>query len=248
MQNRFSLALLFITFLINYTSFAQEQDTIKNNFPPLSEITIDKCNVIYINGYKYLQRDFTKTLDSFYHADPGDTSEEAIEHRRKLESYAKPNPSVETLKIYFSDAAKEFQVPIYLLEAIGQVESNWTQAVGPTIDQGWGIMHLVQNTDCHTLDEAAALLKVSQQVLKDDAKQNIRGAAALLAKYAGSKRKNFSAYEEWAPALKKISGLSSDYTQTLSLKAYLNVLYKGCDSLTLWGERVKINPQPKKNK
>ncbi|MCI5191355.1 MAG: hypothetical protein D3905_16555 [Candidatus Electrothrix sp. AS4_5] len=58
-----------------------------------------------------------------------------------VEFLSRPHPSVATIKRYFMEASEEFGVPVELLEAIGQVESNWTQ-YGPTIDQGWGIMHL----------------------------------------------------------------------------------------------------------
>jgi len=70
------------------------------------------------------------------------------------------------------------------LKVIGKIENNWTQVV-PSIDRGWGIMHLVENDYCNTLLEASDLIGISKQILKDDQFQNIRGAAALLAKYAG---------------------------------------------------------------
>ncbi|HOW89554.1 MAG TPA: peptidoglycan recognition family protein, partial [Elusimicrobiales bacterium] len=56
--------------------------------------------------------------------------------------------------------------------------------IGPSIDRGWGIMHLVDNDYCQTLSEASSLLGLDPQVLKDDPRQNIRGAAVLLAAYA----------------------------------------------------------------
>ncbi len=91
----------------------------------------------------------------------------------------------EVTRRMFKDAADEFRVPQALLEAIGYLENNWIQ-IGPSIDKGWGIMHLVDNDYSHTLIEAARLLGLDPQVLKDDPGQNIRGAAALLASYAGT--------------------------------------------------------------
>jgi N-acetyl-anhydromuramyl-L-alanine amidase AmpD len=91
--------------------------------------------------------------------------------------------SVDATRQMFQDAAGEFHVPQVLLEAIGYLENNWIQ-IGPSIDRGWGVMHLVDNDYSRTLNEAAELLKVDPQVLKDDPRQNIRGAAALLAVYA----------------------------------------------------------------
>lgn len=46
---------------------------------------------------------------------------------------AERNPA--TIKGMMEKAAKEFKVPVELLMAIGQVETNWTQ-IGPSIDRG----------------------------------------------------------------------------------------------------------------
>lgn len=157
---------------------------------------------------------------------------------------SKPHPSIGTIRRYFKEVSDEFNVPVGILHAIGQIENNWTQ-IGPSIDQGWGIMHLVDNHYCNTLLEAAQILNISPQVLKDDAYQNIRGAAALLAKYAGENRTEFSSYEEWYPAMKKFSGLINDQIQSIQLEEYTRVLYKGSTSITLWGEEIVLHPQPK---
>src|SRR6266851_5172547 len=84
------------------------------------------------------------------------------------------HPTVATLNSYFDDAANEFQVPAPLLEAVAQYVTNWTQ-VGPSPIGGWGVMGLVQNDSVNTLTDAAALLGVDEQTIKDDARQNIRG-------------------------------------------------------------------------
>ncbi len=155
----------------------------------------------------------------------------------------KPHPSVETVQHFFTKAAQEFGVPVEILQAIGQVENNWTQ-MGPSIDQGWGIMHLVQNDYADTLTEAANLLGVSQPVLKDDAFQNIRGAAALLAKYAGPQRSNFTKLEDWFEAVKQFSGLINDELRDMQARRYYNVIKTGVVSNTLWGETIRLDPHP----
>lgn len=131
-------------------------------------------------------------------------------HSHHLWAYylSKPHPAVATVNQYFEDAAAEFEVPVEILKTIGQIENNWTQ-MGPSIDQGWGIMHLVQNNYCNTLHEAAELLRLSDQILKDDARQNIRGAAALLRHYFNRQQPALPAVlpEHWYPAVKKFSGL-----------------------------------------
>jgi len=167
-------------------------------------------------------------------------AQDAIMWKKYLNS---PHPSVATVKSYFEEAALEFKVPAELLEAIGYVENNWTQ-IGPTIDRGWGIMHLVSNGTCTTLEEASALLKLDPQILKDNAKENIRGAAALLARYAGEERRFFNKYEDWYIALQAVSGLYGEEFRKDQAYRYLNTLKSGVYSHTNWDESFSIEAKP----
>jgi len=104
-------------------------------------------------------------------------------------------------------AAREFGVPVRLLLAISYNQTRWErQGDAPSVDGGYGLMDLTARTfpavdgrgdparpaprnvtlarTHYTLDEAAQLLHVSAMTLKTDERQNIRGAAALLARYA----------------------------------------------------------------
>ena len=154
------------------------------------------------------------------------------------------HPSVSTLEKYFLIAANEFNVPVHLLHTIAMVENNWTH-LGPSIDRGWGMMHLVENNYVNTLQEASELLGISKDQLKENPFQNIRACAALLSKYAGSQSQNFNNYEQWYPALKKYSALIDPSTRQLQLEAYLKVLYEGKTSETIWGEKIILKPQKK---
>ncbi len=198
-----------------------------------------KTDTVYINGELFLQRDVSAELK---------TVEEHIDkdvqpHSHQLWAYylSKPHPAVATVNNYFEDAAAEFDIPVDILKTIGQIENNWTQ-MGPSIDQGWGIMHLVQNDYCNTLHEAARLLKISDQTLKDDARQNIRGAAALLRHYFNEQQPALPADlpEHWYPAVKKFSGLISDELRTIQADRYYSVLKDGAHSTTLWNEEVVL--------
>jgi N-acetyl-anhydromuramyl-L-alanine amidase AmpD len=103
----------------------------------------------------------------------------------------------------FTVAAKQFQVPVNLLLAVGYNESRWEpHSSSPSADGGYGIMDLtapsftavngrdgkVQQIDLarthHTLADAARLLHVTQAALKTTTALNVRGAAADLARYA----------------------------------------------------------------
>jgi len=80
-----------------------------------------------------------------------------------------------------SAASAEFGVPEELLIAMGYVNTCWETYDYPSIDGGWGVMHLVQNESQDTLGEASGLTGVSTEQLKTDRAQNLRGGAALLA-------------------------------------------------------------------
>ncbi|HLP21871.1 MAG TPA: N-acetylmuramoyl-L-alanine amidase, partial [Chitinophagales bacterium] len=203
-----------------------------------------KCDSVFINGELHLQRDVSHELRIVEsHID-----KDVQPHSHELWAYylSKPHPSVSVVDKYFNDAALEFNVPVALLKTIGQIENNWTQT-GPSIDQGWGIMHLVQNDYCNTLGEAAQLLGVSEQVLKDDARQNIRGAAALLQSYYNALQPvvKKDGLETWYPAVKKFTGLISDELRTIQADRYYGVMCDGAHSTTLWNEEIVLPRDPK---
>ncbi len=158
----------------------------------------------------------------------------------------RPHPNVTVLNNWFNEAAAEFGVPAKLLKVIGQVENNWTQ-IGPSIDRGWGIMHLVNNPHTNTLKEAALLLGLDQQTLKDDPQQNIRGAAALLAKFAGPEVVGQSNVELWFHACKEFSGLGKDEFKTMQAETYFKTLKNGIVSQTVWDETIQIQAIPELN-
>ncbi|WP_282138574.1 N-acetylmuramoyl-L-alanine amidase [Rossellomorea aquimaris] len=157
----------------------------------------------------------------------------------------------------FQQAAREFNVPVEILLAVGYNVSLWEHHNGkPSASGGYGLMHLTDvNTDSledthsdepahmflsgkedadaqplenstlkiestldindsklHTLNTAAELLSLQPETLKENKKQNIRGAAALLAQYAKDTAGGTpSDVNEWYGAVAKYSG-SSDYT------------------------------------
>ncbi|MCG3198798.1 MAG: hypothetical protein GHCLOJNM_03305 [bacterium] len=154
-----------------------------------------------------------------------------------------PQPDTDSLRGTFASAATEFGVPARLLEAIAQVETNWTH-IGPSIDRGWGILHLVENPYSDTLGEAAKLLGVDRQTLKDDVAANIRGAAALLAEYAGKERSSFACIEDWLGPAARFSGLATEDLRNLQAETYFRVLREGVETKRLFGDSVRIEPDP----
>ncbi|MFZ4398697.1 MAG: N-acetylmuramoyl-L-alanine amidase [Bacteroidales bacterium] len=189
-----------------------------------------------IKGDTFLQKDLTEYLN-YTQQTNNDTNINLLS-----DYFMRPHPSVFTIQKYFNQVASEFDLPVSLLMVIGQIENNWTQT-GPTIDQGWGIMHLVKNNYCNTLGDASKILGVSEQVLKDDAFQNIRGAAALIVKYAGKNKKKFKKIEDWFHAVAKFSGLINEELRNIQALTYYETLKNGIISRTVWDETICILPQ-----
>ncbi len=162
-----------------------------------------------------------------------------------LRQIASPKPTAErnpaTIKGMMEKAAKEFKVPVERLMAIGQVETNWTQ-IGPSIDRGWGVMHLVQNHYSDTLGEAATLLNLPAENLKNDINANIRGMAALLANRATPAMKSSKNVADWFPAAKAVTGLDGEDLRTTRATKYFEVLKTGVKSRTLFDSYVEISP------
>lgn len=162
---------------------------------------------------------------------------EDLQQWKTFLSTAERDPNV--IRSTIQDAAKEFGVPAEILMAIAQVETNWTH-IGPSIDRGWGMMHLVENHYMHTLSEAAALIKKSPDDLKSNMKDNVRGMAALLASKATPTVKKSKKLGDWFPAVKAVTGLDGDALQTQRALAYFKVLQNGVKSRTVFETTVEI--------
>jgi hypothetical protein len=125
-----------------------------------------------------------------------------------LSSHVRPAAAVpERTMALMQAAAREFGVPVGLLLAISYDQTRWERPGGsPSVDGGYGLMDLTARTfpvtdgrgdPAHpasrnvtlarshsTLDDAAQLLHVRAGTLIASERQNIRGAAAVLAHYA----------------------------------------------------------------
>lgn len=104
-------------------------------------------------------------------------------------------------------AAREFGVPVAVLLAVSYVQTRWERTGdGPSVDGGYGLMNLTASSfpassdrgvparplgrkvmlagGHATLDEAARLLRIPASMLETSQRENIRGAAAVLAHFA----------------------------------------------------------------
>jgi N-acetyl-anhydromuramyl-L-alanine amidase AmpD len=251
MKNYLFISLLIFFQCIITKTYAQDrliQENVQQVFLQLDINQLDKV-IGYIKTDKdghqstYLQRQLDKTVEQVTQHTQSELHGHGANYALWREHLRRPHPSVQTLKLFFAQAAQEFGVPVEILEAIAQVETNWTQ-IGPSIDQGWGMMHLVQNDYANTLHEAATLLGLEDQELKDNAQRNIRGAAALLAQYAGENRKNFNQLTDWFTAVKKLTGLIDSELRREQAIRYYAMIKSGGQSETLWGETLTLLSHP----
>ncbi|RAL26408.1 N-acetylmuramoyl-L-alanine amidase [Thermoflavimicrobium daqui] len=182
---------------------------------------------------------------------------------------------IDYLQQAFTAAAKEFQVPERILLAVSYHVSRWEHHKGePSVSGGYGLMHLTDvdqidlrgtgkgereeeikaaplEPNLQTLDEASKLLGLDPEVLKKDPTQNIRGAAALLAKYARDTVGKVPIEEkDWYGAVVKYSG-SREETAALDFaeQVFLSV-QTGIERQTTEGYQLRLIPksvQPNRN-
>ena len=196
------------------------------------------------NGDVFLQRDMT----SYLHANvlaasavPQSQLDHGHDHNNTqlIEFLNRPHPNVATLHQYFNAAAAEFNVPVSILKAAAQVQSNWAQ-VPASMYGSWGIMGIIENNYVQQITRAADLLQVDAMLIKNDAKTNIRAAAALLAFYQnGQPAANNPA--DWFEAVKKLTGLKDAAMKNELAVRIFDVMKNGAKTVTLWGEIISID-------
>ena len=197
------------------------------------------------NGDVLLQRDMNAYLQTNVFVAPEVRQAEADHgHDHKdamLRTFLnRPHPNVATMNKYFEDAAAEFKVPVSLLKATAQVQSNWAQ-VSESMYGSWGTMGIIENQFVQQISKAALLIKASASDIKNDAKTNIRAAAALLSFYQSTKPAP-ATVTDWFYAVKSLTGLSDEaMSHELAVRIY-DLLKTGSKTVTLWGEIIRIDP------
>jgi N-acetylmuramoyl-L-alanine amidase len=166
-------------------------------------------------------------------------------------------------------AAREFGVPVRILLAVSYLESRWeSHGDSPSIDGGYGLMDLTAKTfpaadgrgdparpeprdvtvgrTHYTLDEAARVLNVSPTTLKTDDRQNIRGAAALLARYARSLSGGSlpASLGGWYGAVADYSGATTAGSAQLFADGVFDTLRRGASLTTTDGQTLELAATP----
>ena len=153
------------------------------------------------------------------------------------------HPDAKDLEKIFEVAAKDFGVPVEILKAVAYKESGWIHD-GPSCDYGYGIMHLVDNNYCQTLQEAAEVSGYSEVELKADPEANVRGAAALIAKYTKETVGKPKRLEDFFDALKRFSGLITEELREIQATEYYEILKKGCNVTNGLGMKIALTGRP----
>jgi N-acetyl-anhydromuramyl-L-alanine amidase AmpD len=168
----------------------------------------------------------------------------------------------------FAAASKEFGVPEKILLAVSYDETRWEQHNGePSTDGGYGVMHLTdlppgvgagdaadspttaEPSDGYipatrTLLAAAAMIGVSPDALKTDPIQNVRGGAAVLARFArdllGSTPTNEA---DWYGVVARYFG-SPDRAASLAFAdTVFDTIQRGVSAVTSDGQVVTLEAE-----
>ena len=187
-----------------------------------------------------------------------------------LSSHARPGVAATGRRMALMQAAaRQFGVPAGLLLAISYDQTRWARPGGsPSVDGGYGLMDLTARTfptvdgrgdPAHpaprnvvlarthfTLDEAAHLLHVRAGALITSERQNIRGAAAVLAQYArGLGRGRLpGSLGGWYGAVAEYSGdISAGPARAFADEVY-RTLRRGASLTTADGQVLDLAPVP----
>jgi hypothetical protein len=166
-------------------------------------------------------------------------------------------------------AAREFGVPIAVLVAVSYVETRWERTgYGPSVDGGYGVMNLTapsvpasddrgvrgapsaQRTThpdgAATLGRAARLLRMPASMLKISQRQNIRGAAAVLAHFArGLERGQLpNSLGGWYGAVAEYSGAATRQAAAIFADDVFAAIRGGASMRTGDGQAMMLAPTP----
>jgi N-acetylmuramoyl-L-alanine amidase-like protein len=147
----------------------------------------------------------------------------------------------------FKQGSSESGVPVALLQALCYMEGRLSNHGGtPSIDGGYGCLHLVKNKRANTLDQAASHLGVTPQQLQTDLPTNIRGGAAVLHDEAiglSSTHALPATLGDWYGAVAVYSHASTRSTALMYADALYKILNSGFSASTDGGETVSLAPQ-----
>ncbi|WP_396169836.1 N-acetylmuramoyl-L-alanine amidase [Flavobacterium sp.] len=201
------------------------------------------------NGEVFLQRDMSSVFESVTATRKYDSSKKSISihsgdegddhhHDGLAEFLNSPQPSVATFEKYFAKAAQEYNVPVEILKAMAQVQSNWAQ-LPASFYGSYGVMGLIENDQTQQISLAAKISGISKQLIMDKPEANIKAAAALLAFYKKYQSKT-SELEDWYQATRELTGLTNEEMKSSLANRVYKIINDGSKSITNWKEIINI--------
>jgi N-acetyl-anhydromuramyl-L-alanine amidase AmpD len=174
----------------------------------------------------------------------------------------------------FASAAREFGVPEPVLLAVAYNESRWVpHGNAPSSDNGYGLMDLRTKVAAaqedgrgdltrplpslpkstvpaasgrFTLDDAASLLQIPMDTLKNNELQNVRGGAAVLASYARQTNGGQlpGSVTDWYAAVAAYSGASDPQVAQSFADEVYDTVHSGASAITPDGQTLRITAIP----
>ncbi|GAA1991719.1 N-acetylmuramoyl-L-alanine amidase [Catenulispora subtropica] len=145
----------------------------------------------------------------------------------------------------FARAAQKYGVPEQVLESVCYLEGRLSAHGGqPSMDGGYGCMHLVKGRSTDTLDQAAKLTGLTVTALQHDTAANIMGGAAVLrAEALALAPKLPASVSGWYAPIAAYSHASTRSVAGMYADAAFKLLATGFSGVADDGETVTLAPQ-----
>ena len=144
-------------------------------------------------------------------AEPEESAEPGVEDAEPLDPpESDPGFQLGGIDGEFANAAKEFDVPLQLLQAVAYVESQWQMVEGQEEFEGLAPAYGVMALRGDRLSRAAELAGESVADVRTGRRANIRAGAALLSAAADELEIDRSKLGAWAPAVARFSGIADE--------------------------------------
>ncbi len=144
----------------------------------------------------------------------------------------------------FEEAAAQYDIPVDLLLAVSYSENRWNDHGGtPSIDNGFGLMHLADNPEVQTLALASKLTGVEPRTLRRNRGANIRGGAAILRFYADEEQLTATQradVNEWYPAVARYSNAKDPAVAAGYADQVYAFLASGISEEAVTGEELRV--------
>ncbi|MCA9663054.1 MAG: N-acetylmuramoyl-L-alanine amidase, partial [Myxococcales bacterium] len=148
----------------------------------------------------------------------------------------------------FSDASKEFDVPVEILKSLAFTESQWEMVVGEEEFEGMPAAYGVMGLRGDQVRLGAEIAQVTEVEAMHDLRSNIRAGAAVLANIADDMNFDRADVAAWAPALVAYSGIVDEEAQAAYIHREIyevirnGIIVEGAEGVVASLDAIDINP------